>query len=465
MNDADSVYYDQISDQNLYSKDIKIRGRVTKKEDLRPFKTKKIDGQVFNIQITDGSHEPKNVIKGSFFNETAEKFEDFLKEGCVYVFSGALTQPRNRSFNHTKHDVELKFNAKTTIEVCNESKFIPLQSNNFTSISEIENLDNHCEIDVLCCMLAVGDEKDVNLKNGEACRKRNYVIFDESCKSITLAVWHVNSEKEPKGLDLLQQKIPVAIRNLKVNEFRGRNVITMPATVIQPVDQLPTTIKRLSNFLEFVKKKDTDQITSIANAQQFTASNGINLITNLKFIYDNASEAIQNLEAPKDGKKKVKFYSVLASVAYIPRKNILYLACPKEGCMKKADLTEDNRYYCEKCNYSFETPKPRFLGNIHLIDHSGSLWAMVNSQAVGEKLFGISAKECWELSKHSEHELLNHQKDRFLEEYQCAIMVQESFWNNEISIKYAIISAESTKDNYSKSKSMLEQNIMLYERK
>lgn len=117
-------------------------------------------------------------------------------------------------------------------------------------------------------MLAVGDERSVNLKSGGTTLLKEYTIYDESCKSITLTVWDMNSEGQPKGLELLEQKLPVAIRNLKVNDFRGKTVSTSRTTVIEKASELPQTIKRLPKFMSFVESGGMTQVTPLSEYEQ-----------------------------------------------------------------------------------------------------------------------------------------------------------------------------------------------------
>ena len=87
----------------------------------------------------DSSQEPKNIVKGTFFNEIADKFIPIIKEGDVYVFCGGEIKQKNAKFNQTKLDVEIIFNRKTTIEVSDDSRHIPTCAYDFTPIEKIQN--------------------------------------------------------------------------------------------------------------------------------------------------------------------------------------------------------------------------------------------------------------------------------------------------------------------------------------
>ena len=129
----------------------------------------------------DSSQEPKNVVKATLFNEIADKFSSIIQEGNVYVFCGADVKPKNSKFNQTKHDVEVIFNRNTTIEVSDDSRHIPTKTYDFTPIEKIQDQEKYAEVDVLACLLTIGDERTVNLKSGGTSTLKEYTVYDESC--------------------------------------------------------------------------------------------------------------------------------------------------------------------------------------------------------------------------------------------------------------------------------------------
>ena len=125
VNEKDG-YFDCISDQNLYSRDIKIRGRITKIEETIHYKNGFRDEKFFSILIIDCSQEPRSVVQAIFLNEIADKFSSILQEGNVYVFFGGEVRLKNAKFNPTKHVIEVIFNRNTTIEFSDDSGLLPM---------------------------------------------------------------------------------------------------------------------------------------------------------------------------------------------------------------------------------------------------------------------------------------------------------------------------------------------------
>lgn len=62
----------------------RICARVVKKESMRYWNKGKNSGNLLNIGLAD--YIDGTQIQTTFYNETAEKYYDFLEEGKVYVF-------------------------------------------------------------------------------------------------------------------------------------------------------------------------------------------------------------------------------------------------------------------------------------------------------------------------------------------------------------------------------------------
>jgi replication factor A1 len=187
--DSSLGHYNEISLINIYSADLKIKARVITKSQMRTYNNQKGQGHVFSVLLLDGSSAPENVIKGTFFNEQAIKFNELVFEGQIYVFSQGEVKPKNPKFNNTKHCCELLFNKTTTIESAAECVRIPENSFNFELISSIEKYPKWHELDILVIIKKIGQPEDINLKNGGKKCKREVTVFDESKKSIEIVMW------------------------------------------------------------------------------------------------------------------------------------------------------------------------------------------------------------------------------------------------------------------------------------
>jgi len=73
------------------------------------------EGKVFGIEIID---EGGGEIKGTFFNDPAEKFYRTLEIGSVYEFSGGRVKVANKRYQRCDNDFALTFDYSTEINKC-----------------------------------------------------------------------------------------------------------------------------------------------------------------------------------------------------------------------------------------------------------------------------------------------------------------------------------------------------------
>ena len=64
-----------------------IRGRVTMESAIRSFTNDRGNGKVFSVDLLD---KDGGEIKGSFFNQSVDKFFDQIESGKIYTFSKGM---------------------------------------------------------------------------------------------------------------------------------------------------------------------------------------------------------------------------------------------------------------------------------------------------------------------------------------------------------------------------------------
>ena len=114
------------------------------------------------------------------------------------------------------------------------------------------------------------------------------------------------------------------------------------------------------------------------------------------------------------GTDKPEYFSSRIIITHLRAENIMYPACPSDGCNKKVTDLGDG-WKCEKCERTFERPEyrcvPHLLNlyiffifsnlNSYLVtfcgaDHTGQLW-LQGFNDVGLIVFGMSANELKDL--------------------------------------------------------------------
>lgn len=172
--------FNDIAMLTLYSGDFTIRGRVIEKAPLKQYQNQKGGGCVFSFNVIDHSPAPKNIIRCTMFNEIATQYYDILQNNNVYVFSGGDLRPKNKSFNMTKHDIEIIFNRNTSVKSVEDSKKIAEMPDNFELLINIEKYEKYHALDIMVIVKSVSAAEEINLKKGGTKTKRIATVYDES---------------------------------------------------------------------------------------------------------------------------------------------------------------------------------------------------------------------------------------------------------------------------------------------
>ena len=450
--------YDEISFLTIYKSDFVIQARVLKKDPIRTYKNQRGDGHILSVMIMDNSGSPKNIIKGTFFNELALKFNEILEESKVFVFSGGEIKPKNARFNTTKHDCEITFNRNTQItqQADDESATIAQQSYHFELLPSIERYEKYHELDVLVIVKGIGAIEEINLKAGGTRSKRVASVYDESGLCVELTLWG-----DIKGVHLLQEGQIVAIRSVIVNEWKGKCLSSRTSTVI--TTDFPKDLQRYQSLSNF--QKDGGHVQSLKEESGDTVQHKVRHLKSLKEIENEAEANFANMY--DDDRKKPIYFNTMATVSYIPQNNIYYNACPTEKCAKKLLKEDDDQWRCQKCDGVFEKPQPRFIGKVKIMDHTGMNYCTINSEKVGKIVLGKSAEEIREMTEGDmgdETMLQGYLKGRCFNDYYFTVMAKQESWQGEYSIKLYLINAERGEDNYSKSMKVLLENIEAYDK-
>jgi len=453
--DSDSIQYNPISMLNIYSMDFMIRGRVLKKDQLRTFNSAKGQGHVFSIQIMDDSSLPKNIIKATFFNEMAVKYHAELEEKLVYIFCSGDIKPKNAKFNNTKHDCEIVFNKKSSIVASADVKHIAAETYNFELLNMINSYDKYHTMDIMVVVRKVGEPEEINLRAGGTTSKRTVSVYDESGLAVDFSVWG-----NMKGEELLVPEQIVAIRNVSVNEFRGR-CLSSKADTSASTD-FPQNLNRYKELLQFCEAG-----TQVHSLNPERGAEGSTYKPRyLKSFKDIEDDATVKFEAcHDDDRKRPIFYNAMGIVSYIPGKNLFYNACPVDKCAKKLVDGADGQWHCEKCGGCFDAPMPKFIGKAKLTDHTTSIYVTINTDKVGQKVLGKTAQEVADATgpMGDSEEFTTYLRDRCMIDYYFTLMVKQEYYQGEWFTKYYLINADMPQENYSRCIKLLQANIDAYE--
>jgi len=209
--------YMPIKHLNSFSKDWKIKARVTKKAPLRTWNNSKGTGKLLNIDLVD---REGTGIQATFFNDAADKFNNMIEQGQCYLFANGFVKMANKRFTSIKNDFCLTFDNRTEIEPVNEDdNAIQAQSFSFVKIREVESLSSYATVDVCGVIVQLGACASINLKDGSTRDKRAITIADETEHSIDVTVWG-----ELASSTDFRQGAVIAFKGCRVSEFSGRSL-------------------------------------------------------------------------------------------------------------------------------------------------------------------------------------------------------------------------------------------------
>lgn len=117
--------------------DWRIKARVIKKYDKKPYQRDGRKGQLLNIDLIDGYG---TMIQATFFNDSVEKFYFLLKENSVYLFSNGEIKLANKKYSSIKNDYNIIFNCNAEITLVDDDESIQSQAYNFFTIDEISKV-------------------------------------------------------------------------------------------------------------------------------------------------------------------------------------------------------------------------------------------------------------------------------------------------------------------------------------
>eukprot|EP00295_Goniomonas_pacifica_P013888 CAMPEP_0175889340 /NCGR_PEP_ID=MMETSP0107_2-20121207/47208_1 /TAXON_ID=195067 ORGANISM="Goniomonas pacifica, Strain CCMP1869" /NCGR_SAMPLE_ID=MMETSP0107_2 /ASSEMBLY_ACC=CAM_ASM_000203 /LENGTH=236 /DNA_ID=CAMNT_0017209963 /DNA_START=162 /DNA_END=869 /DNA_ORIENTATION=- len=140
-----------------------IRARIIKKN-IRPYKNDRGEGKVMSIDMMDESGE----IRGTSFNQTADKINDVVEAGKCYVISSrGQLKIANKRFNSLKNEYEINFSDDVTFTpIADDDTAAPKMRYNFVEIGSLEQVPKDHVIDVIGVVEHAFPVGSITVKNG-----------------------------------------------------------------------------------------------------------------------------------------------------------------------------------------------------------------------------------------------------------------------------------------------------------
>ena len=423
-----------IASLNPYMNGWAIRAKVISKTPKRSF-TNRTTGQpsgVFSAELMD---EAGTTIEGTFWREAADKYYDTLEDGKVYIFARGSVKPANKTYNRTRNDYCLHFDASTEVEA-SEGDINTILRMEFVPIDQLAAfVDKKAPVDICGIVTSVGSLGSVKRKSDSSeLSRRDITLVDRGLKTVNVTLWGslaegVGSEMETVAAGM--HRPVVAISSCRVSSYNGISVSTLSRSqvLIDPSADVVPDAPALRQWWDTIGcGADTQAVgEGMASALKPGANGGAPQRTDL---------ATVRADAPATPDSKPVYSTVTAAVAAInPEQSMWYLACPENN---RKVVEQDGGFFCEYDGRTYAKATRRYIMQARFTDASGELPVQIfNDQA--EILLGRTADDVSDVrdSDPARFSALLHSAT--WTEWVLRLKSQAQEYNGETRQRYAVV--------------------------
>ncbi|GLJ17696.1 hypothetical protein SUGI_0308820 [Cryptomeria japonica] len=307
-----------------------------------------------------------------------------VEAGTYYTISKGCIKEANTKWNKLNSHLEITLDSNSVLKRCDA--VVDSQGNNsrFTPINEITYCTNNILVDVIGIVVAVGEPSLIRRKDGSEVTKRIVKINDISTFTVDVNLWGATWQgvgEDLKNMHATQTTVVLAVKNARVGYFNGKVINTTIATTIAINPYIPETETLISRG-----KIPDDLLTLSCVAGQLNSQYSRMTITAVLERTSLLSETVET--------------TIRAAVRIIKTDSFCYPACPLKingkECKNKCVQQNDNVSFCSRCQTHVPECNYKYLLQMKLQDHTGTLWATAFDE-VGTNLLQISTKDLYML--------------------------------------------------------------------
>ena len=389
--------YTSLKQLTTFSRDFIIFVRVTKKSEIKTFETRNNNmnssnqGKLFYFIVLD---RDGNEMQCTCFNKAVDKFYDIIEEDQLYEIKGGYVKLNDKKYTRIKSDykIVLDENSKITKKLDNGT----IKKNNMTiiRIKDIQNMNLYSIVDLCVVVLNVGEKMIKNTRNGAQPLKK-IIVGDVSKYKIEISLWRVHSDTNVKFGDIL------LINNVKVGEYKGRNLTTFDETCIK-INPPETNeyVKELEDFIakdelkgEFLDLENNSEIKSDKIKEE-----------NENYCSVHIRDVLESLDEYEDVHNLSKITATVTQILH-NEKNF-YMGCSDRNCKRKLKLEGDNdEYICPNCRKSTKNPTYYYTLSLRVKDASTEYWIDIFGKTA-ESIMKCTAEEYKDFLKNRNEEKL-----------------------------------------------------------
>ena len=377
-NQNNKKYYTLLKELTTFSRDFIIFVRIIKKSEIKIFETRNVNnaniltgqGKLFYFIVLD---KEGNEMQCTCFNKSVDKFYNLIEENQLYEIEGGYVKINDKKYTRIKSDYKIVLDENSTITRKTEDYSIIKKNHlNIINISELQNMKIYTIVDICAVVLESSEIVIKSTKNGLQPLKK-LILGDISKYKIELSLWRMHTKLNIQIGDIL------LINNVKIGEYKGRNISTFEETSIQ----INPSIK---------ENKDYEQ--NINNLKQFIEENKENIFKKNDFfsdfekLYQNKSQKYQEENSfksvyindileklDKNEEPKICFKITATVTQIIHNEKNFYIGCNDKTCKKKLLYDFVNKeYHCPGCGKKTRRLTYYYTLNLRVKDASCEYW-------------------------------------------------------------------------------------------
>ncbi|KAH9018107.1 replication factor-a protein [Lactarius pseudohatsudake] len=406
--DQNPIY--SITGLTPYQNNWRIKVRVVQKSDIKPYRTQRGEGRLFNVTLMDNSAEIKAIAWNAMVDELYEK----LQENRAYFISRARVNLVDKRFR-TVNDYELSLDRGVEIVECQDAD-APVIRYHFVKVAALQELEK----EVVCVRLHGSKSGRVLMWNPQV-QKRELKIVDDSKYDVRLTLWAKQAEKYCTPVDTV-----VAFKGVRVGDFKGRTLSLLSYGSVAVSPDIPEAHALKGWYL------DGGAQTTFTPHSQVGLSSGSGGTFNrseMRTIFDIKGAQLGMSD-------KADFFSTRATIMHIKTNNLVYPACPTSQCSKKMTEIHDG-WRCEKCGCSYEKPEYRYIVSMAVGDHTGQMW-LSGFNDVGNTLFGMTGNEFQDIRTQDEAKVNHIIHSATCNSYNFVCRAFQQSFNDQNRVRYNI---------------------------
>ena len=390
-------YYTLLKELTTFSRDFILLVRILKKSEIKIFETRNINntniltgqGKLFYFIVLD---KEGNEMQCTCFNKSVDKFYNLIEENKIYEIKGGYVKINDKKYTRIKSDYKIVLDENSTITRKKEdNSIVKINHLNIINISDLQNLKIYTIVDICAVVLESTEIVVKSTKNGLQPLKK-VILGDTSKYKVELSLWRMHSQTNIKIGDIL------LINNVKIGEYKGRNLSTFEETSIK-INPSPTKenkeyalyINNLKQFIEENKEgvfKKSDFFSDFEKLyqhklQKYQEENNFNSIY--------ISDILKSLD---ENENQNNCYKITATVTQIihNEKNF-YIGCNDKMCKKKLlyDFIK-KEYHCPGCGKKTKKLTYYYTLNLRIKDASYEFWIDIFGKTA-ENIMLCSAEE------------------------------------------------------------------------